>query len=216
MRQSACRGSLRVTWRPATCNVWAGLAGWSLRHVQRRVQLTLGLGRREAGARLGTTAPHDLPAAVLRLQRLRGEWDDLAGRGAGQDHVHAARAGAGLEFRQQPVAVARPGGGEGGGTRGFWGERGKAGSRGGGAMIRSTCSSSSTSVSRYCPAALSSSSRTASSPISSSSSRVRVFLYSSMRCSRNSWYSCLSERGGRRAVRDWCSPDRLSMAPRAR
>src|SRR5881628_1031225 len=67
-------------------------------------------------------------------------------------------------------------------------------------MIRSTCSSSSTSVSRYCPAEFSSSSRTASSPISSSCSRVSVFLYSSMRCRMNSWYSCLRERGGRRGA----------------
>src|SRR5256886_1218623 len=152
MRQSACRGSFRVTWRPATCNVRGGEGEWSLRHVQRRVQLTLGLGRRETGACLGTTAPHDLPAAVLRLQRLRG----------------APPGGS-------PQAWGGRGAARGGGC--FGRRRGNAGGRSRGAMIRSPGSSSSTSVSRYGPAALSSSSRTASSPISSSSSRVRVFLY---------------------------------------
>src|ERR1700756_2572665 len=110
--QNVCHTLYPATPYPTTGNR-KGRAGLrSLRHVQRRVQLTLGLGRRETGARLGAAASHDLPAAVLRLQCFRGEWDDLARRGAGQDDVYAARAGARLELGQELVAVARPRGRE--------------------------------------------------------------------------------------------------------
>src|SRR6059058_1538545 len=59
----------------ASCNVLTGRGGtaWSLRHVQRRVQLTLGLRCRETGARLPPAAAHDLPTPVLGMQRFRGK-----------------------------------------------------------------------------------------------------------------------------------------------
>src|ERR1700756_5247855 len=113
--QYVCHTLYPTTPYPTTGNRKGRVGLRSLRHVQGRVQLTLGLGRREAGARLDTTAPHDLPSSVLRLQRFRGERNDLAGRGAGQDHVYAARTGARLELRHEPVAVARSRGREGGG-----------------------------------------------------------------------------------------------------
>src|SRR6266571_3646700 len=93
---------------------WGG-AEWLLRHVQRRVQLTLGLRCRETGARLPPAAAHDLPTTVLGLQRFRGERDHLGCRGAGEDHVHAAGAGATLQLGEQRVAVARTRRREGGG-----------------------------------------------------------------------------------------------------
>src|SRR5712691_11608098 len=58
---------------------WGG-AEWLLRHVQRRVQLTLGPCCRETGARLPPAAAHDLPTTVLGLQRFRGERDHLGDR----------------------------------------------------------------------------------------------------------------------------------------
>src|SRR2546425_9104481 len=56
------------------------VAEWLLRHVHRRVHLTLGFGRREPGPRLGVAAS-DMPAAVLRLERLRSERDHLSSGG---------------------------------------------------------------------------------------------------------------------------------------
>src|SRR6266576_6119653 len=93
---------------------WGG-AEWLLRHVYRRVQLTLGLRCRETGARLPPAAAHDLPTTVLGMQRFRGERDHLGCRGAGEDHVHAAGAGAQLQLGEQRVSVARTRRREGGG-----------------------------------------------------------------------------------------------------
>ena len=104
-------------------------------------------------------------------------------------------------------------------ARCFWRQRGNDGSRRRRAMMRSTCSSSSTSVSRYWSCVLDCSSRTASSPIFRSSARGTVFLYSSSRCRMNSWYSCFSDRGARRTgvipVLLACSGTEVSMARRA-
>src|SRR2546426_9716511 len=59
----------------ASCNVLRrrGRAEWLLRHVYSRVQLTLRLRRREAGACLAAAAADDLPAAGLGLW---GPWGD--------------------------------------------------------------------------------------------------------------------------------------------
>src|SRR6266516_3534512 len=84
---------------------WGG-AEWLLRHVQRRVQLTLGLRCRETGARLPPATAHDLPTTVLGLQRFRGERDHLGCRGTGEDHVHAAGAGATLQLGDQRLEPA--------------------------------------------------------------------------------------------------------------
>src|SRR5213593_4065769 len=91
---------------------WRGTE-WLFRHVQRRVQLTLRLRRREPGARLGTAAPDDLPAAILTLQRLRGERDHLTYRGTGEDHVHPPGPGAQLQLGEQRMPVACTRGSEG-------------------------------------------------------------------------------------------------------
>src|SRR6266852_9501361 len=111
--QGACQAGLRATCCRVTCNRWGRAVQWSVRHVQRRVQLTLRLGRREPGARLGTAAPDDVPAAILTLQRLRGERDHLTYRGTGEDHVHPAGPGAKLQLGEQRMAVAGTRGSEG-------------------------------------------------------------------------------------------------------
>src|SRR5207253_2158813 len=86
-----------------------------LRHVQRRVQLTLRLRRCETGAGLAAAAADDLPAPVLGLQGLGGERDHLARCRAGEDHVDTAGAGAHLQLCEQRLAVARARRREGGG-----------------------------------------------------------------------------------------------------
>src|SRR5205823_8894221 len=101
----------------ASCSVLRGArrGEWLLRHVQRRVQLTLRLRRGETGAGLPAAAADDLPAAVLGLQGLGGERDHLARRRAGEDHVDTAGAGAHLQLCEQRLAVARARRHEGGG-----------------------------------------------------------------------------------------------------
>src|SRR6266550_6304772 len=106
-RQSACHAPFRATCCRVTCNARGRAGEWLLRHVQRRVQLTLWLGGREAGAGFAATAADDFPPAVLGLQRLGGEWDDLARRGAREDHVNAAGTSAQLQLGEQCVTVAR-------------------------------------------------------------------------------------------------------------
>src|ERR1041385_6808541 len=98
-----------TAYKLPSCNVLTGRggAGGSVRHVQRRVELTLRLGRGEAGPGFGTAAPHDLPAAVLRLQGFRGEGDDVRGGGAREKHVHAPGPCAVLKLGEQRVTVTR-------------------------------------------------------------------------------------------------------------
>src|SRR5438874_5889576 len=101
----------------ASCSVLRGArrGEWLLRHVQRRVQLTLRLRRCETGAGLAAAAADDLPAAVLGLQGLRGGAAPPARWRAGEDHVDTAGAGAHLQPCQQGLAVARARRREGGG-----------------------------------------------------------------------------------------------------
>src|SRR5204863_148038 len=80
----------------------------SLRHVYRRVELTLGLRGGEAGTRLGAAASDDFPPAVLRLQRLRRERNDLRGAGTREDDVHAAGAGARPQRGEQLAVLLTP------------------------------------------------------------------------------------------------------------
>src|SRR3989441_4790928 len=87
-------------------------AEWSVRHVHRRVHLTLGLSRGEAGPRLGAAAASDMPAAVLGLERFRSERDHFSGGGAREYDVHATRSRAGLQVGDDGVPVAGPRRGE--------------------------------------------------------------------------------------------------------
>src|SRR5436309_13228135 len=82
--QNACRTPHPATPYPTTGNGNGRVGLGSLRHVQRRVQLTLGLRCRETGARLPAAAAHDLPTTVLGLQRFRGERDHLVAEGLGR------------------------------------------------------------------------------------------------------------------------------------
>src|SRR5438876_3147680 len=99
----------------ASCNVLQGRAWaeWLIRHVQRRVEVTLGLGGEEPRARAGPPAPRDLPAGVRRLERFRGERDHFASRRGRQDEVDAARSGPRLQFGQDRAAILRSRRGQG-------------------------------------------------------------------------------------------------------
>src|SRR5207245_8615235 len=77
-KQGVCHEQRRVTCRPATCTVRGRAGEWSVRHVRRRVRLTLRLGRREPRARFGAAPAGDVPITVQRLPRLRGERDHLS------------------------------------------------------------------------------------------------------------------------------------------
>src|SRR5256885_4614522 len=88
--QNPCRTPHPATPYPTIGNGKSRVGLGSLRHVYRRVQLTLGLRGCEAGAGLAATAADDLPAVVPSLERLGGEWDDLVRRAAREHHVNAA------------------------------------------------------------------------------------------------------------------------------
>src|SRR5206468_1449372 len=101
--QNPCRTPHPATPYPTTGNGNGRVGLGSLRHVYGRVELTLRLRGGEAGTRLGAAASDDFPRAVLRLQRLRLERNDVRGAGTREDDVHAA--GAVARLRAGPMAV---------------------------------------------------------------------------------------------------------------
>src|SRR5438093_1745777 len=99
----------------ASCNVLQGRAWaeWLIRHVQRRVELTLGLGGEEPRSGAGAPAPRDLPARVRRLECFWRERDHFAGRRSRQDEVDSPGSGPRLQFGQNRAAILRSRRGQG-------------------------------------------------------------------------------------------------------
>src|SRR5438046_2052269 len=106
--QNPCRTPHPVTPYPTTGNGNGRGGLGSLRHVYRRVELTLRLRGGEAGTRLGAAASDDFPPAVLRLQRLRRERNDLRGAGTREDDVHAAGAGPAHGRHERVIRIEPP------------------------------------------------------------------------------------------------------------
>src|SRR5438094_771193 len=90
--QNPCRTPHPATPYPTTGNGKGRVGLGSLRHAYGRVQLTLRLRRREAGAGLAPPTADDLPTAVLGLQGRGGERGraDHDGEVAGLEAAHRA------------------------------------------------------------------------------------------------------------------------------